>query len=254
MQMFGYGNIMPVYACLHLFTSPAGKPTTAAIRPRSLASISLDAIVPAFGVGYFTLSCLYAYPFSSASLHQWLGALWQGFPHHVVGWQYIFTKLLSGRSYTAPPEARSWSRDYRALSAVYDFAFNVGAAAQLSVYAILAAVALAPGLFSKSLLDSLTVREVFFPGHFHSHRKMNSMGAAMHTMLLYDQYAGSAAALVWAVTLYITSRKQSMAFGDVARLSWDVARWTFVAGPAGALVRLLQRRDHNLLMDEQKRA
>jgi len=293
MQMFGYGSIMPTYACLHLFTSSAAASTAAAIRPRSLAPIDLEAMVPAFGLGYFALSCLYAFPFPSGTLHQWLGAVWQGFPLHVVGWQHLFSKLLPRHSYSAPPAARSWSRDYRALSDAYDFAFNVGAVAQLSVYGVLAAVRLAPSLFSRALADTLTLTDVFVPGPFHSYRKMDSMGCAMHTMFLYDQYAGSAAALIcqflvslsasfrepvsvagavclWAsqlhdrantdscsvgaVSLFVTSKQQSLTTGAAARLAWDIFRWVLLAGPAGALVRVVQLRDRTLLMDDGKQA
>jgi len=250
MQIFGYGNIMPIYACLHLFTSPAATADTAAIRPRSLAPVGLDAVVPAFGIGYLIPSCLFAYPFASGALRQWLVVLWQGFPHNVVGWQYLFSRMPTGRSYSAPPEARSWSRDYRALSDVYDFAFRVGAAAQILVYAILAAAYLIPSVFPVALADTLTFGDVFVPGHFHSHRKMDSLGSAMHTMFLYDQYAGSVAALIWAVTLYVTSTGKPV----TARLTWDVVRWSLLAGPAGALVRVIQLRDRVLLVDDKKKA
>jgi hypothetical protein len=54
-----------------------------AIRPRYLDPLDLKVVIPAFGIGYFLLCFLFAYPFSSGVVRQWCGAIWQGFPQFV---------------------------------------------------------------------------------------------------------------------------------------------------------------------------
>ncbi|KAJ9143351.1 hypothetical protein NKR23_g6516 [Pleurostoma richardsiae] len=131
MQMIGYARTMPVYCCFHLLTSPAATSDVEAIRPRSVMPLNLRAVVPPFSLGYGLLSFLFAYPFSSRSLRQWLCAIWQGFPHYVVGMQYLVSRFLRSReseplpSSAALPETRH--RDSKALSRVYGFAFGVAA-------------------------------------------------------------------------------------------------------------------------------
>jgi len=252
MQIFSYATTMPIYALVHIFTSSAATKSREAIRPRYLAPLDLKVIIPTFGIGYFLLSFLFAYPFSSGVVRQWCGAIWQGFPQYVVLVQVLLVKLFSSSSPPAQPTGtRSPRDDYRALSRVYSFAFNVAAATQLFTFATLGGVKFFPSLFPRWATETLTFNNVFNPGPFYGSQPMTSMSSAMQTFFLYDQYAGSAAALIWVSYLYLGSMKREVAWRDCAWLGWDISRWFIVAGAGGALVRLLQRRDAALLLDAE---
>ena len=252
MQMFSYAATMPIYALVHIFTSSAATKSREAIRPRFLAPLDLKVIIPAFGIGYFLLSFLFTYPFSSGVVRQWCGAIWQGFPQYVVLVQVLLVKLFSSSSPPAQPTGtRSPRDDYQALSGVYSFAFNVAATTQLFTFAALGGVKFFPSLFPRWATETLTFNNVFNPGPFYVSQPMTSMSSAMQTFFLYDQYAGSAAALIWGSYLYLGSMKREVAWRDFAWLGWDISGWFIVAGAGGALVRLLQRRDAALLLDAE---
>jgi hypothetical protein len=250
MQLFSYAVTMPTFALIHIFTSPAATNNKEAIRPRYLAPLDLKAIIPSFSIGYFLLCFLFAYPFSSDVVRQWCGAFWQGFPHFVVLVQFLLIKLFSFSSPSSQqPEARSPRVDYQALLKVYSFAFNIAAATQLFTLAVLGGVKFFPGLFPDWATETLTFNNVFNPGPFYGFQPLKSMSSAMQTWFLYDQYTGSAAALIWGSYIYLGSRKTEVTWRDRAWLGWDISRWFVVAGAGGALVRLLQRRDEVLLLD-----
>lgn len=251
MQMVGYATTMPIYCCLHLFTSPAARNDRDAIRPRKLSPLDLKAIIPAFGLGYGVISLLFAYPFTSGNLRQWLCAVWQGFPHFVVGFQYLSVALCEKLSSSSSRQlgSRNFVQDRQALSKFYNFAFNVAASTQMLTFTILGAVKVCPQLFPHRAVETLSFTKVFIPGPFYSEQPMESIGTAAHSFYLYDQYSGSAAALIWATSLYIGSKKASLSWQSYVSLGWDVFRWSLIAGPGGALVRLLQHRDETVLSD-----
>lgn len=244
---------MPIFALIHIFNSPAATNNREAIRPRYLTPLDLRVLIPSFTIGYFLLCFLFAYPFSSGEVHQWSGAIWQGFPQYVVFAQYLLIKLFSRFSSRASRQAdiRFFRDEYQALSKVYDFAFNVAAATQLFTLAILGGVKISPGLFPPWAAESLTFDNVLNPGPFYGSQPMKSMAGAMQTWFLYDQYTGSAAALVWGSYLYLGTRKTVVTWRDRMWLGWDLLRWCSVAGAGGALVRLLQRRDEAVLLDDE---
>jgi hypothetical protein len=80
---------------------------------------------------------------------------------------------------------------------------------------------------------------------------MTFMASAMRTWFLYDQYTGSAAALIWGVYIYFGSKASEITWKDRAWLGLDICRWSNFAGSGGALVRLLQRRDKAVLLDSE---
>jgi len=241
---------MPIFALVHIFISTAATNNKEAIRPRYLAPLDLRVIIPSFGIGYFLLCFLFAYPFSSGVVRQWCGAFWQGFPQFVVFIQYILIKLLLSASPSSKSaKARSLYDDNKALSKVYNFSFNIAAATQLFTFAVLFGVKLFPSLFPHWAPETLTFNNVFNPGPFYGSRPMKSMASAMQTWFLYDQISGSAAALLWGSYLYFGSKTTGVTWRDRAWLAWDLSRWCAVAGAGGALVQLLQRRDEALLLN-----
>ncbi|KAK4164726.1 hypothetical protein QBC43DRAFT_352838 [Cladorrhinum sp. PSN259] len=224
MQTVGYAITMPVYGAISLFTSPTlGKirfstsDLATAISPSNLPSVTLEAIIPSFLFGYFLPSVLMGLPVSSAALHQWFGALWQGFPLYVSLWRHFCTPSATG----AKPD--------------------------LSTYGLLFAAKALPALFPPGVAESLTFAKVFAPGPIYSTKPASSMATATHDFFKWDQYVGSAAALIWGVAVDVMSRNNALQLKDWMLLGWEILRWTVVAGPAGAVVRLLQRRDKAVL-------
>lgn len=98
MQMFSYAATMPIYALIHIFTSSAATNDKEAIRPCYPAPLNLKVIIPAFSIECFLVSFLFANLFSSDVVRQWCGAIWQGFPQHVVLVQVLLVKLVSSSS------------------------------------------------------------------------------------------------------------------------------------------------------------
>ncbi|KAK6076222.1 hypothetical protein SCUP234_07390 [Seiridium cupressi] len=243
MQTFGYAAIMPLYAAIHLFTSStftsSGKALAKANKLRNPASFDLGVLIPAFSIGYLLPTLLMSLPVSSSSLHQWFGALWQGFPLYVMIYQHVFARVIK-----PPPQG-----DAETIDRAYDWAFNVAAATQVSTYVIIFAAKTFPDLAPEWAARAFTFSSVFAPGPFHSHKPLASMAAAMHDFFKWDQYTGSAAALVWGVALHVTSRKELMSFYEWLKLGVGILRWSALAGPAGAVVRLLQRRDQAVISE-----
>ncbi|KAI1457391.1 hypothetical protein F4805DRAFT_177111 [Annulohypoxylon moriforme] len=246
MQTFGYAITMPIYAIIHLFISPtflsSGKVVAKEITPRATETFSLQCLIPAFALGYFLPSVLMSWPLSSPTLHQWLGAVWQGFPLYVVLFQHLFTRL-------AKPSAtlKGDAETLETLSEAYTWAFQIARATQFFTYGLIILTKIFPSLLPSYAVDAFTFAKVFRPGPFHSTKPLVSMAAAMHDFFKWDQYVGSAAAIIWGITLDVTSRKHNINWDYWMRLGWEIVRWSIEAGPAGALVRLLQRRDKAIL-------
>ena len=250
--MFSYAATMPIFALIHIFTSTAATNNREAIRPRYLDPLDPKVVIPAFGIGYFLLCFLFAYPFSSGVVRQWCGAIWQGFPEFVVLVQYLLMKLFSLSSPASKAaKARSLHDDNKALSKVYNFSFNIAAATQLFTLGVLFGVKFFPTIFPQWASETLTFNNVFNPGPFYGSQPMKSMASAMQTWFLYDQISGSAATLIWGSYLYLGSRKMEVTWRDRMWLVCDLARWSAVAGAGGALVRLLQHRDETVLLDSE---
>lgn len=87
-------------------------------------------------------------------------------------------------------------------------------------------------------------------GPFYSCQPMVLQADAMHSFFLYDQICGLGALLIWSVALLIGVKGTTVGFGDVAGLVRDSCKWILVAGPAGAAVRILQRREEAALGEE----
>jgi hypothetical protein len=76
---------------------------------------------------------------------------------------------------------------------------------------------------------------------------LKSMATAMHDFFRWDQYVGSMSALIWGVSLDVNNREYELTMSDWLQLGVDILRWSALAGPGGALMRLMQRRDRIIL-------
>ncbi|KAI0004784.1 hypothetical protein F4779DRAFT_599396 [Xylariaceae sp. FL0662B] len=273
MQITSYGCTMPLYGVLHLITSPTARDTR--LSPLELISTSnlldLSVLPQAFILGYVIPAILMSLPFSSNRLHQWFGGLWQGSPiwvaaiqqvlvirlakhrqlHYIHNGQRISHSDSKKRLPTENPEsALSLVRaheDYL-LSRCYSFAFAFCLLSQFIPIILIMATTLFPTAFSPELREAWTLYNVFLPPPFYSTEKMKSMATGMHDFFLYDQYVGSTAAIVWATTLYVTSRETTMIMKSWIKLASGVTGLSLLAGPAGAVVWLMWERDQTILL------
>lgn len=241
-QSVGFGVIMPIYTSLHLLLT-SNRAGLDAVHLRD--HVRLHTIVPAFFFGYFFLSILAAFPFEDAAVRQWCNAVWQGFPLHVVLWQIVFAAAAKRISIGMDSGVGRKELEKRALGYAYQFVLVVGTITQWTTYAITMAAVFNPSLFPGQLAQALTPDKVFVPGSPHSYEPLSSAAVVIHDFLLYDQYIGCAALLVWSTTLAARAGRISV---DAA-LAVRVLRNCLLVGPAGAAVLLMWQRDDAVLSE-----
>ena len=245
MQAFGYGLVMPIYAIIHLFTSPTAAPRSTAfgeaVRPSDLALVR--ALPAAMFFGYFVPTVMMVAPIPWNTLHQWLGGFWQGVPIFVA----LSRHLIAGRQQGDDKSRSSFSQDRHALRRVYSLTFTASAVVHWATIAVVAARWLVPLWFPPSLRDTLTFTRVFVPPRWWAPGQMTSMGEGIHNFFQYDLYVGSAASLVWAMALRANALGVLRASGSRTRVLWDTTWQCALAGPGGALVGIMRGRDEQLL-------
>ena len=258
MQGLGYGFVMPVYAIVHLLTSQTAiaiSPQLAtAIRTKDL--VSVKTLSSSIVGGYILPSILMTVPLSSAVLHQWFGGLWQGAPVWVTLLQHCFACLPRNSDQASskkgqPAQSKQLASQDRSgemisLYRAYVFAFAVSAVTQLATFGIIGATKLFPRLFS----HTLTFSDVFIPPKFYSVAPMKNMAIGIQNFFQYDQYVGSAAAIVWAAALHRKARKESMSLKHWIWLVGEVLGMSLIAGPGGALVSVMWNRDERIISDD----
>ncbi|XXG96399.1 hypothetical protein Hte_002681 [Hypoxylon texense] len=267
---------MPLYAMIHLTTSPAAEDIGPALLDAvpTTNSLELSVLPQALVVGYVIPAVLMSVPLFTNPVHQWFGGLWQGSPL----WSMLLQKLFASRlkrqlqshdirnrgktpqsslkgsptRYSPSPVCSAKAEEKGLLARAYLFAFIWCVLSQIIPLILIAAVRLRPSAFPSHLYDAWTVVKVFAPPPFWSTKKMESMATGMHDFFLYDQYVGSTAAIVWSTALYVNSREMPMKTKSWAKLAFVITALSVCAGPAGAVVWLMWERDRLLLSIPRK--
>ena len=136
--------------------------------------------------------------------------------------------------------------EMKAIHSAYIFAFGISAATHLTTFGIFGARQLFPSIFS----SELNFGDVLLPPMFYSRAHMKNMAIGIQKFFQYDQYVGSTAALVWAVTLHCNSRKEKMTWRLWMWLSARIVGATMISGPGGALALLMWNRDMRVIGDD----
>lgn len=243
MQMFGFGVVMPLYAILHL-ALPRRAPGSSTKAVQLQDPIQLHTVAPAFLLGYIFPSALLIFPYSDPASRQRSNIVWQYFPVYVgaliTGFTAMAKRISIGQNLHKSPS--QLSRD--ALSHAYGFALAFAAIFQWATYAVLFVAWAFPDELPSGLADRFTPKNVFVPNPPHSFRKMESPAAAMHEFVLFDQYTGSAAILVWAAAL---CQEAGVTMTSVV----DILRDSLILGPIAAGLKILRKRDNALLSKAQ---
>ena len=239
-QNIGYGVVMPTYYGMHLLFS-----STKSIRPLDVPSILILPI--SIMLGYILPTVLMSLPWLDPSVHQYLVAIWQVFPLWITMLQYALKKAYSYLSHHHKSEiGRFPASEIKSLDRVYRFSFAPAMLTQvLTVGLIACAQSDAP--FNLLSDHDITFCGVFLPPNFRQEVQIRDMIQGAHGMFQYDQYVGSLAAIVWAVTVRLDASEASMSFRQLVELTLQVISYTLLAGPAGAIIILLWARDLQIL-------
>lgn len=248
MQSIGYGIIMPVYCGVHLLLSPTalGDPSQLqkSVRPRD--DLALSTLPWSILWGYILPATMMSLPWFSPKVHQYLVAVWQVFPVWIVALQYLFSKtsrfFLSPQQRT-PKTTEICAINFKCLNQVYHFAFTLATLTHFITLGLIAWAQWFPTMISKSDGYAVTFQEVFLPSNFRTRARISDMVQGAHNFFQYDQYVGSMAAIIWAMTLRCNIRNEVMSTRQWAQLAFEIFGYIMVAGPTGALVMVLWTRD-----------
>ena len=250
---------MPLYAITHLMNSATAITVSPALANavRTQDPIMVKSLVPSIIIGYILPSILMTIPLSSPVIHQWFAGVWQGFPVWITLLSYAIGLQRRGLSRALGKDGESCDnevstvgdriREAKILHETYIFAFAVSASTHLATFGIIVSSNFFPSLFS----PSLNFRDVFVPPVFYSRAPMKNMAIGIQNFFQYDQYVGSAAAIIWAIKLHCNSRTSPLTLKHWIWLVGEVLVVGLIAGPSGALVSLMWNRDERILNDDR---
>jgi hypothetical protein len=263
MQNVTFAVTVPLYLALHLLTSPASLALTprdaAASSPATnllLSSLEVWVLPISVSLGCVLLEVLAGRTFLAPETRQTFLALWQVFPLCTYLIQRMLTATLAAlfpRSYNGAVYHSTAERDaglLRALRSTYAFAFCGAAVSHIAAWTLSLESVLLPDLFHPDITSAslLHPRRVFAPPSPVDLTPPRDLAEGFHRLLLFDEYIGSFAFVVWALVInrfaYTTSLR---AWAAHLRLLVTVAVLTLFSGPAGAAVWLVWQRDELVL-------
>lgn len=263
-QFPGYGFTMPLYAIVHLHCSPTASKyppaTSQDIRPRN--KTFLRTLVPSIIIAYLIPTILMCIPFSWF-IHQWIAALWQGFPLWVYILQLFFGRIsISDDSWLGDSthsgagglatrdmirlrkmQMARFSQCTDALRTVYTFSIAVSTFTHLATVNLLLLRLLFPQLFSNLALETLGFRKVYIPPWFYSNNPMTTMGQSMLVFFQYDQYVGALSTIIWAWILWYRCQGPELKVELVVTQLIKVLLIILIAGPGAGFIYLIWVRD-----------
>ncbi|KAE9378556.1 hypothetical protein N431DRAFT_302783, partial [Stipitochalara longipes BDJ] len=242
-QILSYAFTMPLFCLTHLLASrTAMRLDGMAFRIGNL--VVLDTLPTVLLIGYFVPALLYAIPLPQelTALHQWFGGLWQGFPLYITLVQLIIRVWYHSISVPdTQPSAATKDFEINSLRKAYYFALSSCVVTHTPSYIIGLVNMLSPTLNKFIGLKDVSVSAVFAPQPFYLFNPVN-MADGIHYLLIYDQFFGSAAALVWASAINIDI-STNLGIAHILIFLCKIVGYTLLSGPAGAMLWLFWDRD-----------
>lgn len=203
-------------------------------------SVTLGYLLP------LVMMCLKSPTFTSFETHQAWMSIWQVFPIGVAILQVILSKLFSIVSPAKSKYRLAAERNahlLRQLRRVYLFAFIVSSVTHIAAWTLSISSLLFPALFNSSIIPYLHPKSWILPPFPTSTKPTPNVGEGFLNFLLYDEYIGSSATLIWALVI-----NRNMHAGTIAWEGWfsrlaKVIGVSLLAGPASAVVLLVWERD-----------
>ena len=240
---------MPTNAIAHLIASRVAGPRSPALREAVLISdLDMLRVLPvAMFFGYIIPTVLVAVPMPSRTLHQWLGHFWGWVPMGALPIQYLLAHRRRRRRRGAVAPNRLQDNIHE-LRRVYAISLAASAISHWAIIAIVVATRLRPFWFPPPMRDALTLSSVFVPPlYWAPARAIPTMAEGYHTMFLYQLYIGFTASLVWVTALNANGLGERRLWRSWAATACQMMVQSVVAGPGGALVSLMWRRDEEVL-------
>lgn len=244
-QTLTFAFAAPLYAGLQLIYSvTAAKPNAENIRvPRAV----LNAIPFAFLIGYLVPSLLLIAPLSDTitpDVKQIIIAIWQPWPIYtsvlIATANILFSSFVSNDN-----NANGGRATLSSLRKVYAVAFaNTAINHQVPLVISLATV-VEPRFFRDTfarVLHPSVVYQAPLPWA-NPTLQVPDVGSGVHVFLRWDYIIGSAAVLLWALTLHRNAHRAILGKAGCLGLLVKAALLSAVAGPVGAAVELMWERD-----------
>ncbi|KAF4448168.1 FAD binding domain-containing protein [Fusarium austroafricanum] len=247
-QTIPVGIIMAVYCVTHIWTSVLSASFTplAIVDLLSIDAIQLHSVKGAMTLGYIIPTMLLALPspswISNQTQYTFL-ALWQFFPLWVSLWQFALASLVRFLDLVPASAQRTSSSRLGYGRRVYCYILSITSVFHLGPLLYIISPQLRAAIFTEA--RSADFGAVFMPMSVLSPHLVESIAEGCQSLLQYDMYCASSAALVWVGYLSYVSSGQSMA--ALAKTAFkSMARMTIV-GPGGAVLWALWDRDEDAL-------
>lgn len=232
---------MPIYALVHLSTSPL-----------ALSPSFTDAAPYVLGIpfsivfGYVLPGVFMALPFPkyvSYETHQFWVAAWQPFPVWAGLLQFAVTSLVQATLGKSTGK-RSAGKYDQALGETYTFLKYFSVFAHVTTIGIILAATLYPNMFAPGLAEQFNYIKVFVPSTVMPGQQVNQAAEGATLFLQWDRVTAMSAAVIWSATLLVQVQKRvGVPDRGVPLFVLDLLFRIACYGPAGAAVTLLQDRD-----------
>jgi hypothetical protein len=259
LQNICYAITIPLYCAIHLLTSPTSKSGKSEasvsdyIAPtRSLAMIPFSVLV-----GYTVPSVLMCLSRFSNETHQYLVAFWQAFPIWMIIAQYTgqgAMALFTSSSDEAIAKWRTNPQYRKTLRWTYALAFLLSTVIHITTMANLLAPTIQSAIYGVTTIQRPSFEEVFMPPRPDSTTHIVIFAQGAHNFLQYDEYVGTAAVMIWVITLYANACKREGVSKGYLSTFMKISGLCLFTGLGGTVVALIWDRDEMVLDGEDQKA
>lgn len=245
MQSIGFACIAPLWMILHLAKSPTvdgekvhdivANPVQIVLAP---ISVVIGYIVPS------VVMCLAAPTTISFETKETWTAIQQGWPLWIYISQHLLTFLVQVASeHDTGFEDEDIDLIRRRLRLAYGFGILSSASGHLISWFLSILAYVFPIIFNSSFANTIQPFKIFLPEPPFPPTKANTLGDGALWFLQWDLLIGSTSALLWALTLRTTAKREEATVPQLLGYSLIAGAIALVAGPAGCAVIAIWSRD-----------